>query len=198
MINTDTNVQQTPLLRNNLRIAGMLPDDKDIEFIGIPSTMEVIWFQFGNQHAFSQLPDAYFQLLAEKYKSDVMAVQDIRAMAYDYERQIELYTYFIYGDADFTPDIIDGILQPAENFRHCTDCISLQWITKDITINDSPLNTRELTICDGILGNLPDKVIAHNLGIALSTFDFHKRNLYKKAGVDNKGAFLIKLFNERI
>ncbi|HEA19980.1 MAG TPA: helix-turn-helix transcriptional regulator [Pricia antarctica] len=199
MINTVPNLRKSPPPRNkNLRVAGTLPDDSDIEFIGIPSTKQCIWFQYGNQHSFATLPDNIFQLLADQFHSDYRAVLDIGEMTHDYDRQIELYTYYVYGDADFSPDVIDGVLQPAENFRDHLDCISLKWLTKDITLNGSPLNNRELLICDMMLENYTDKLMAHNLGIALATFDHHKRNLYKKAEVDNKSAFIIKLFNERI
>lgn len=198
MISTNANLQNTHLLTNQKRVAGTLPHDCDIEFIGIPKTKEVIWFQFGNQHAFSQLPDDIFKKLAEKYHSDPVAVEDITGLTWDYDRQVEIYTYYVYGDADFTPDVINGVLQPSENYRHQLDCISLKWLTKNITINGEVLNNRELLICDMLLENYTDKVMADELNIALPTLDHHKRNLYKKAGVNNKAAFIIKLFNERI
>ncbi|MGB5818849.1 MAG: helix-turn-helix transcriptional regulator [Saonia sp.] len=198
MINTTANLRKKHLPRNHHRVAGTLPDDSDIEFIGIPSTMEVIWFQYGNQHSFSTLPNKYFELLSQRFHSDFRAVRDIGNMTFDYDRQIELYTYFVYGDADFSPDIVDGMLQPAENYRHDMDCISLKWLSKDITLNEKPLNKRELAICDMMMENYTDKLMAHNLNISISTFDFHKRNLYRKAGVDNKNAFLLKLVKERI
>ncbi len=197
MINM-TNVQKPEPLRNHKRVAGTLPNDGNIEFIGIPQTLEVIWFQYGNQHSFKNLPQKYFNLLAASYHQDLAAVQDIGRMAYDYDRQVELYTYFMYGDADFTPDIVEDELQPAENYRHQVDCISIGWMTKDITLNGHALNKRDIKICDLLLANLPDKAIADELGIAHSTFDVHKRNLYRKANVDNKGAFLLQLINERI
>lgn len=198
MISTETKVRNTHLLHNQNRVAGTLPTDRDIEFIGIPSTREVIWFQYGNQHSFKTLPDEIFKLLAERYHSDERAQEDICKMSYDYDRQIELYTYYVYGDADFSPDVIDGELQPAENYRHQLDCISLRWLTKDITLNGHPLNTREIFICDMLLENYTDKEMAATLNIAMATIDHHKRKLYAKAGVNNKAAFIIKLFNERI
>lgn len=198
MISTDANLRKSHLLHNQNRVAGTLPTDRNIEFIGIPATMEVIWFQYGNQHAFNTLPNEIFQLLADRYHTDEAAQADISEMTYDYDRQIELYTYFTFGDADFTADVIDGELQPAENYRHQLNCISLDWCTKDITLNGIALNKRELLICDMLLENDTDKLMAHRLGIAPATLDHHKRNLYKKAGVDNKAAFIIKLFKERV
>lgn len=197
MINT-ANLQKKATPRNHSRVAGTLPNDSNIEFIGIPSTMQCIWFQYGNQHSFAQLPGKYFSLLEESYLKDYKAVQDISVMTVDHHRQVELYAYFMYGDADFTPDIIDGVLQPAENYRHNMDCISLKWLHKDITLNGKPLNKRELAICDMMMENYTDKLMAHNLNIALATFDHHKRNLYVKAGVNNKTAFILKLVTERI
>jgi len=192
-----TNVQKKRRLHQK-RVAGTLPNDSNIEFIGIPSTKEVIWFQYGNQHAFCHLPEKYFNLLSERFHSDYRAVLDISAMESDPERQVELYTYYVFGDADFTADIIDGVLQPSENYRHSQDCISLQWVSKEITLNGSVLNSRDLKICDLMMLNLPDKQIASELGISMPTLDFHKKNLYVKAKVPNKAAFVIKLMEERI
>lgn len=199
MINTTANLQKKPFcLRTHKRVAGTLPNDGNIEFIGIPSTKEVIWFQFGNQHSFSCLPAKYYKLLEARLLSDKQAMKDIVKMSYDAIRQVELYTYYVYGDADFTPDIINEVLQPAENYRHDLDCISLGWFTKELTINGEPLNNRDILICDMMVQNYTDKLMAHNLNISLPTFDFHKRNLYHKAGVDNKCALLLKIINERI
>jgi len=191
------NVQKKRKLTQR-RVAGTLPNDANIEFIGIPKTKEVIWFQFGNQHAFCNLPTRFYTLLESRYLSDYKAVLDISAMTTDPKRQVELYTYYVFGDADFTPDIIDGVLQPSENYRDTEQCISLQWVSKEITINGIPLNSRDLKICDLMILNLPDKEIAYELGITLPTLDFHKRNLYQKAGSVNKAAFIMKLMEERI
>jgi len=195
----NANLKKNPnLAMHKKRVAGTLPGDGNIEFIGIPSTKEVVWFQFGNQHAFKHLPKKYITSLDLMFNRDHRAQIDIKAMADEKIRQLELYTYFVYGDADFYPDIVNGKLQPAENYRHDENCVSLKWMSKDITINGAPLNTRELKICDLILCNLPDKAIASELGIAHSTFDIHKRNLYKKAGAQSKGAFILTLVKERI
>ncbi|WP_421801793.1 helix-turn-helix transcriptional regulator [Flagellimonas sp.] len=192
-----TNVQKKRRLHQK-RVAGTLPNDNNIEFIGIPSTKEVIWFQYGNQHAFCNLPEKFFNLLNERFHSDYRAVLDISALETDPVRQVELYTYYVFGDADFTPDIIDGVLQPSENYRDTQDCISLKWMSKEITINGNPLNSRDLKICDMMILNLPDKQIACELGISMPTLDFHKKNLYAKANVPNKAAFVMKLMEERI
>lgn len=199
MINNVANLQKNILLtRTHKRVSGTLPNDSGIEFIGIPSTKEVIWFQYGNQHSFKTLPIQYIKQLTAMYVKDTKAVLDLSELQVPFLRQLELFTYYIYGDADFSPDIVDGKLQAAENYRHTTNCISLQWASKKLTINSIPLNKREIIICDCLLANYTDKLTAHTLGITLSTLDFHKRNLYKKAKVDNKAAFILKIINERI
>ncbi len=196
-MNTNTaNLEKMP--RTHKRVAATMPTDTNIEFIGIPSTKEVIWFQYGNQHSFENLPIPIITKLASKYYSDTCAVAEITFMATDYKRQLEIYTYYIYGDADFTPDVIDGELQPAENFRDKKDCILLKWNSKDITIDGQPLNTREINLIDLMMEGLPDKVIAHVFGITLSTLEYHKKRLYTKANVSHKDAFLLKILNERI
>ena len=127
--------------RTHKRVAGTMPFDSNIEFIGIPSTQEVIWFQYGNQHSFNTVPKIVLKQLQTKFFSDSPAVRDLAKIDATLERKIEIYTYFCFGDADFTPDVIDGILQPSENFRHSVDCISLKWKNKDLTIDGKVLNT---------------------------------------------------------
>ncbi|MDD7912962.1 helix-turn-helix transcriptional regulator [Polaribacter ponticola] len=184
--------------RTHKRVAGTMPFDSNIEFIGIPSTQEVIWFQYGNQHSFNTVPKIVLKQLQTKFFSDSPAVRDLAKIDATLERKIEIYTYFCFGDADFTPDVIDGILQPSENFRHSVDCISLKWKTKDITIGKTVLNSRDIKITDLIWNGYPDKYIANVLNITMSTYDYHRRNLYRKAGVTNKADFINKVTEERI
>ncbi|CAA0150843.1 helix-turn-helix transcriptional regulator [Tenacibaculum maritimum] len=195
MIN-NANLQKP--LRTHKRVAGTMPYDANIEFIGIPSTKEVIWYQYGNQHSFSTLPESIYDQLAAKFHSDIPAMKDLGMLGVSYKRQIEMFTYFCYGDADFTPDVIDGVLQEAENFRHSSNCISLKWTTKNLTIDGTPLNTREIIMTDLISNGYPDKQIASILNITISTYDYHRRNLYKKAGVTHKSDFILKIVEERI
>ena len=175
--------------------AGISPTDPNIEFVGQPKTKTVLWFRYGNAHAFSTLPNAIYQVLEELFLTDLKAVTLLSAKYFnaadDIKRLTELYTYYMYGQLDSTPDVIDGYLQPCENFRESKDCLSLAFDNKYIDINGIHLAQRDLKILDMMMDNLPDKVIAYNLGISQSTFDFHKKKLYRKIGVDSKVDFVV-------
>ena len=109
-----------------------------------------------------------------------------------------LYTYYCYGDLDNTPDIKDGALQPAENYRHERDCISLQFDSKEITINGIPLKPREIRMIDSFSQEDKDEIVAIELGIVRNTLNQHKKSLFQKARVASKIGLMVKVFEERI
>ncbi len=51
-----------------------------------------------------------------------------------------------WGSPDGKPDMINGVLQEMENFRHCRDCISLRF--KQLKIEGKPLKPREIFMLD--------------------------------------------------
>ena len=179
-------------------IAGLTTEDNCIEFFGIRKSKTVMFLRNGRTYDFKDLSKEHYTLLHNRYMSDVMAREFIRKMSKDTIRQVELFTYYTYGDLDHTPDSIDNKLQPAENFRHKINCISLKFDSKLMTIEGQPLSRRDLAIIDMIALDYPDKAIADALGIALPTLDTHKRNLYKKVKVQTKTALLKKSINEKI
>lgn len=183
---------------NFLPIAGMMPNDSNIEFVGVRNSKTVLWIQHGSTHYFKDLPDKQFFLLLKRYLSDKNAVEFLSKITSDKCRQVELYTYYTYGDVDGTADIIDGELSPSENFRDKNDCPSLLWNTKQMTIGDYVLSSRQLFIIDCIRKDLPNKAIADLLGITLSTFDFHMKKLYDAIGVQTKPALLAKAFENKV
>ena len=185
MINTNkiTNFSPYP------QIAGVMPNDSNIEFIGVRKTKQVLWMQNGNNHYFSDLPLQYYKLLKNAYLKDHKAIEFLSQVTPELRKQVELYTYYMYGDVDSTPDIFNGELAPSENFRDSQDCPSLLWNSKNINIGPHILSPRQLLIVDCILlKNLPDKAIASVMGISHKTLDFHKSKLFTLIGVKNKMA----------
>jgi DNA-binding CsgD family transcriptional regulator len=174
-------------IKSFLQIAGMHPGDNSIEFQGIRKTKQVLWMQNGNNHYFSDLPSEHFNLLKSTYLKDHKAVRFLSGVTDHISRQVELYTYYMYGEVDATPDIDkDGNLAPSENFRDTQNCPSLLWNSKNINIGSHILTPRQLVIVDLIGNNLPDKAIASILGVSHKTLDFHKSKLYKCVGVSTK------------
>ena len=168
------------------KIAGLMPYDSNIEFVGIRKTKQVLWLQNGNNHYFSDLPIEHYNLLKITYLKDHKARRFLEAVSDHLPRQVELYTYYMYGEVDGTPDIANGILSPSENFRDTKNCPSLLWNSKNINIGSCILTPRQLIIIDLINENLPDKAIACFLGISHKTLDFHKSKLYKSLRISTK------------
>ncbi|WP_299012030.1 LuxR C-terminal-related transcriptional regulator [uncultured Polaribacter sp.] len=170
----------------NPKIAGLMPYDSNIEFVGIRKTKQVLWLQNGSNHYFSDLPVEHYNLLKTSYLKDHKARRFLEAVSDHLPRQVELYTYYMYGEVDSTPDISNGKLAPSENFRDTRNCPSLLWNSKNINIGNHILTPRQLVIVDLIGNNLPDKAIASVLGVSHKTLDFHKSNLFKAVGVSTK------------
>lgn len=169
------------------QIAGVMPNDSSIEFIGIRKTKQVLWMQNGSNHYFTDLPIEHYTLLRNAYLKDHKAVRFLSGVTDHINQQVELYTYYMYGEVDATPDITNGKLSASENFRDIRNCPSLLWNSKNINIGSHILTPRQLIIIDCILlQNLPDKAIASVLGISHKTLDFHKSNFFKAIGVTNK------------
>jgi DNA-binding CsgD family transcriptional regulator len=168
------------------QIAGVMPNDSNIEFIGVRKTKQVLWLQNGNNHYFTDLPIEHYNLLKSKYLKDHKAVRFLKNTTDHLVQQVELYTYYMYGDVDSTPDISNGILSPSENFRDTQNCPSLLWDSKNINIGKHILSPRQIVIIDLIATNIPDKTIASILGISHKTLDFHKSKLFKVVGVTTK------------
>jgi len=157
-------------ITDTLQIAGLFPGDNTIEFIGVH----------------------------EQFLSDDKAIVELNKLNCSIERMVEIYIYHLYGDVDHKPDFADGKLQLSENYRHSKNPSCLDWETKWIYIDGVSLTNRDLRIIDLIKEDAPDKRIASELGIAQSTFDFHKRNLYTKLNVQSKTELLIKVLTQHV
>lgn len=181
-----------------MQVAGVLPSDSNIEFIGVRETKQVIWLQNGCSHYFYDLPIKYFNLLKKAYLKDHKAQRFLTEVADDLSRQIELFTYYVWGELDNEPDIKDGKLSSSENFRDHQNCPSLLWNSKNINIGSHVLTPRQLVIIDLMAKDLPDKSIAQILGIAHKTLDNHKQKLFKALGVNTKYAVLKLSYQNKI
>ncbi|WP_109852779.1 response regulator transcription factor [Aquimarina sp. AU58] len=192
----NTKVKNTPA---ETLIGQLISNDNSIEFFGIKRTQEVRFLRNGHVYKFDQLDPGHYTLLHNAYMKDKFAIHFIRKQARDsIKKQVELYTYFTYGALDHTPDIIDNILQPAENFRHQKECISLKFDSKKITIDNKPITARELQIIDLVAQDYPDKLIADHLGIGIPTLNTHKAKLFRKINVQSKVGLIKKAMDENI
>ena len=191
----------TSLQHSQHLIAGLLKKDCGIEFFGIPETLEVQWIQNGQVHSFKKLSPADFSRLVNAYKSNAEALQHISCRVENgsfvsLTRQVELYTYFMYGGLDGNPDLVNDELQEPENYRHSRDCISLKF--KKIKLNGSPLKPREVQMIDLFIEDDKDDVIAEKMGIAVSTYNQHKKELFTKTGLHTKTAVSVAAVRQRI
>lgn len=182
-------------------IAGLLQKDNNIEFFGIPGTMKVQWIQNGHGHQFEELSKLNFSLLATAYHSNKTAMEHLSTRVENgqfisFARQVEIYTYFMYGGLDVHPDIVEGELQEYENYRHTRDCVSLNF--KQIHLNGSPLKPREIKMIDLMGDGEKHDVIAEELGITVSTYNQHKKELFTKTGTYTSTGLMLDAFKAGI
>lgn len=192
------NVSKSTNLSAIQQIAGALPSDNNVEFIGVRNSQEVLWLQNGTHRYFADLPVQHFTLLKKAYLKDHKAVDFLSKVTEDINRQIELYTYYLYGGVDSTPDISNGKLAPSENFRDTPNCPSLLWDSKSINIDTHELTPRQIVIVDLISKDLPNKAIAAALKISHKTLDFHLAKLFRAIGVSTKLALLAMCFQNQV
>lgn len=160
-----------------------LRNSNDVEFVGIAKNKTVVFLQNGTVKPFEALQPDYLQLIEDVYNGDEGAVPYFEGLDLPLNRKLEIYTYYMWGDLDHTPDIIDGVLQASENFRDCSDCPSIKFSNKIFTVKGEVLNERDLKIIDMSLKEETDIAIAAELGIAEKTLDQYKREkLFKKMG----------------
>lgn len=172
--------------------------ENTIEFFGLRKNMTVMFFQKEKVKKWEELPKELFILMANAYQQDAGAKDYFATWSLPYCRQVELYTYFNYGSLDPKPDILDGILQPCENFRHSEDCPSKVFDSKKWTLNRQELNERDLVIIDMIAKDFQDWQIAAHLGIAVSSYNAYKGKLFKKTNTQSRVGLLMASFRERL
>ena len=180
-------------------VAGMNPqNDSDIEFFGIRKNKTVQFLRGGHVYYFNQLPAKYYVLLLKKMYKDLPAIEFFSQFPISTTRKVELYTYYLYGSMDHRPDIVNGFLQPSENFRDTLDCPSLSFNGKDITIDGQRLTLRDLKIIDMSARECTDYEIAAELKIALPSLDSYKRKLFFKTDTRCKIGLVSKSYKNQI
>ncbi|WP_336092599.1 hypothetical protein [Leeuwenhoekiella sp. CH_XMU1409-2] len=172
--------------------------ESTVEFFAIRKNMTVMFFQNGVCKRWEELHPQLFTIMANAYQKDAGAKQYLESWNLNYNRQVELFTYFGWGTLDHQPDILNGVLQPCENFRHGEDCPSVHFDTKEFTINRQPLNKRDLQIIDVAASGLSNLVAAEKLGIAISTYNSQKADLFKKTGTDNVVSLVMAAAKEKL
>ena len=194
MINTCKTNQKT----TTPQIAGLFPGDNNIEFVGNKETKRVLWLQNGSNHYFTDLPAQYFELLKNQYLTDHKAVEFISQIHNNLADQVELYTYYMYGDLDNTPDISNGVLSASENFRDKRNCPSLRWNAKNITLDNYILTPRDIVMIDMMADDYIDAAIADAIGVSHSHFDSLKRKLFSYTNTQSKPALLLKAKDQKV
>ena len=186
-------------------VAGLLPNDSGIEFVGVHENKTILWLQHGCTREFKDLSGSNYITLWQYYDKDQGAKAFLNQPNIPLNRQVELYIYYMCGAVDATPDLVDGILNFSENFRTSESCPSLHFDNKQITIGDVVLSSREIRMIDLMKQDLPDKTIASELqnrngskGISVPTFDFHKKNLLQKTNMHTRTGLVQAAINEGI
>ncbi|WP_300434039.1 LuxR C-terminal-related transcriptional regulator [Christiangramia sp.] len=176
-----------------------LKNSNDVEFVGIKKTKTVVFLQNGSVKPFKNLQNDYLQLILDSFNGDEGSRPYFEGLDVPLLRKLEIYTYYMWGDLDHTPDIINGVLQPSENFRDCTNCPSIKFSNKEFTVHDEVLNERDLTIIDMSLKEETDIAIASRLNIAVKTLDSYKTKLFKKmGGVQSKIGLVSASYQHRL
>lgn len=194
MINTYKTTKQL----QNAPIAGLFPGDNSIEFIGNRETKKVLWLQNGSNHYFTDLPLDYYNLLKNEYLKTPRAVEFCSSIHEEQKDQVELYTYYMYGDLDNTPDIKNGVLSASENFRDKRNCPSLLWNSKNITIDNHVLSPRDIVIIDMMADDFIDAAIADAINVSHSYFDQLKKKLFLATNTQSKTALLLKAQTQKV
>lgn len=171
-------------------VAGVMPNDNSIEFNAVKKAKQVLWLQNGTNHYFADLPLQHLKLIKDHYLKNKKAIAFLSKTTNSFHRQLELYTYYMWGSLDSTPDIKNGQLSAPENFRDTPNCPSLLWDFKQITINGHALDQREIMITDMFMDEVPNKTIAMALNISESYLNDIISKMYKKASVETKPGYL--------
>lgn len=194
MINTcKTNKKTT-----SPQIAGLFPGDNSIEFVGNRETKQVLWLQNGSNHYFTDLPAEYYNLLKAEYFKSPEAIKFCAAIHKKVRNQVELFTYYMYGDLDNTPDILNGVLSASENFRDKRNCPSLVWNKKQLTIDNYILTPRDIVMIDMMAEDFIDAAIADAVNISQSYYDQLKRNLFTYTNTHSKTSLVLKAKDQKV
>lgn len=178
--------------------SGCLKGDKSIEIFGDRKTKEVYFLHDGKTQDFSQMPQKFKRMLLKKLLGDPIAREQLGHLGYT--EALKRFAFCHYGSLDNVPDICsNGHLGPTDNFRCSDNCMCMSWKSKQIHTQDGQsITKKQLQIIDHIRKGFPDKLIAHKLGIAISTLDNHKTAIMKKLHAFSRVDIITKSINQNI
>ena len=183
-------------------IAGLLPNDGNLEFFTV-GNLQTKYIQNGKSRSWNELPIPLYAVCMNHYNKNERARTVLGAVKENgklisRDRQLEIYMSLGWGSADGKPDMINGVLQEMENYRHSRNCISLRF--KQLRIDGKPLKPREIFMLDEMASEIDpiDQTIAMAMKISRSTFNQHSRELKDKVGVNTKHALLMKAQREGV
>ncbi len=179
--------------------AGSLPGDDRIElFADRHDPLRRVYFsQNGVTKPLGELPSKYKAQIFWQINKDEKASADLRELHLD--DALQEYCFCVYGAADHNPDFSgEGKLMESDNFICGENCRCLAWNSKNITYNGKTITHRELQVINGLKSGLPEKAVAHTLGISQNTLDAHKSNLFKKFDAPSKTDLLMKATKQKI
>jgi len=189
MTTNTSNIHQLP--------AGILAGDLSTEiFADIPSR-KVHFLSNGISKPFVNLPHLLKVQIEKWLLKDKQAQKDLSGKTWS--EALEEYAFCLFGCADNQPDFCaEGHIQKIDNFRCSDNCRCLSWKNKNISYKEHHLTIRELQVLDGLKTGDPDKLIAHNLGIALPTLNSHKSNIMIKMDATSKTDVIVKSAIQKI
>jgi DNA-binding CsgD family transcriptional regulator len=177
---------------------GLFPSDDRIEFYGNRTTKDVFYFQNGQTHHFTNLPSEVYQAIKDVYLKDAPAMAFLSTIHSELTDQIKMFTYFVWGGLDDTPDWENGKLSESENFLDSDDCPSLLWQSKAITIDRYILKPRDRVMIKLMAEGHLDFVIAEMIDVSVSHYDKLKRDLFNYTNTNNKTSLVLKAKEQKV
>lgn len=198
MINNRSNLRKKGQPTNPLQLplAGILTKDNSIEALAVPSTRFVVFYQNGKPLTLELLPVKLYRKIKENMQQNRVAYLDLQKRFSTEKEQMQEYIFCMWGQSDHDSDfkLINGSweLSTPENFT-CNKgikCHCKNWKGKASRILGVELTSRDLLIIRHFFLDNPDKQIAISMGIALSTYNTHKKHLFTKLGASTKSNVL--------
>lgn len=177
--------------------AGTMPDDQATEIFACRTSRAVYAISKGNTIPFQKLPPIMRSQIFERLLDDELAMNDLKHL--DQDKAVEQFAFCIFGAADSEADFCpDGNLKESDNFICSNNCQCLNWKSKKITVDGIQITHRQLQIAQRLATDKPDKQIADELGICVSTLDTHKKAFFEKFNVHSKTALVMKFIENKI
>lgn len=175
--------------------AGILTPRTHIEACADLKLQLPFFLRAGRKFYLKQLPNLLLVAISEHMEANHVAMEHLNKYQ-NYYQKLEAYIYCMWGFADGKSDfiLVDGKWQIStpENFTcNKPKCNCSSWIGKELRINGQILSKNHAFMIKQIAKNIPDKTIAMNMGIAQSTYDYHKRNLLTLTGKKTRADLMV-------